>query len=395
MAPQTIEQLYQSAYHADLLGDFPRAKMLYGRVLAAQPDHPFAQLAVSELQMMESNFKSGREGYEARFLKKREGDNSADWRHIPVPRWRGENLSGKRLYLWTEQGVGDVLMFGGFLPYLLSQNPAHITLGAPDKMISLLARSFPAISVESIEHITDHFMAPLLKTRDLHKELETVPAESRQTLITAYERALLYQPYDYAAPIGDMMVFGMPGYVPKHHLISHVCADPELKRQMSALLPPPEQKRRIGISWHSGNPYEGSVRSIPLEQWGPILKVADCHFISLQHGISHEEIRAMCDQYGVNIETLPFEPVQDIERLAAIIACLDQVITIDNSNAHLAGALGVPTTLLLPKGHDFRWPLQEDGGTLWYKSVHTLRQNEALNWKPVVMRAAKSLQKIV
>ena len=59
--------------------------------------------------------------------------------------------------------------------------------------------------------------------------------------------------------------------------------------------------------------------------------------------------------------------MQDSEGLTALTACMDEIITIDNSTVHLAGALGVPTTLMLPKGHDFRWPELEHGGTLWYQ----------------------------
>ena len=64
--------------------------------------------------MMRTSFREGRTLYEARFEAQAAGE--ADWRGLPIPRWHGEPLAGKKLYLWAEQGFGDFLMFAGFLP---------------------------------------------------------------------------------------------------------------------------------------------------------------------------------------------------------------------------------------------------------------------------------------
>ncbi len=151
--------------------------------------------------------------------------------------------------------------------------------------------------------------------------------------------------------------------------------------------------RRIGISWHTSNTQDGPVRNIPLAQWLPILKLAGCHFVSLQHHVAPHEVAEFCAASGVRIHTsfVP-DPVADTEGLTALIASMDEVITIDNSNVHLAGALGVPTTLLLPRGCNFRWPEQEDGGTLWYRNVRLERQAEPMHWIPVIDRVAAGLR---
>ena len=388
---QPWEIWHSLGYRADLLGEFALAKTYYERTLARRPDHAYTALALAQLAMMHSGFREGRGGYDIRFIARRPDDNGPDWRHLPIARWQGEPLRGKRLYLWVEQGVGDVLMFMGFLPHLLAEGPAHITLGVYDKLIPLLARAFPGITVESLEHVSDHVVAPaLLQRPNLAQELAAMPPEQRAPLEKSYARALHYKPYDYAAPIGDMMVHGMAGYIPARHP-AYLKADPALVREMEEALPPRAQARRVGISWFTANRREGAIRSIPLAAWAPILRTPHCRFFSLQHHVSGEEIARVSGEQGFHIEPLSFDPTADVERLAALIACMDVVITIDNSNAHLAGALGIPTWMLLPKGHDFRWPVQPDGGTLWYQSVEALRQTESLDWEPVIAQIARRL----
>src|SRR5690242_14843961 len=105
-----------------MLGNLDSAAEYYQRALALQPGYSFSQLALGQLQMLQSNFREGRALYENRFRNAKE----VYWKDFPAVRWRGESLTGKRLYLWDEQGIGDILMYAGFLPALLAQKPAEI-----------------------------------------------------------------------------------------------------------------------------------------------------------------------------------------------------------------------------------------------------------------------------
>lgn len=381
-----VEALYQEGYYADLVGNFAKARRIYQQVLAHDPQHAFSRLALAQLDMMESGFHKGRSAYEVRFAAHKLQNKQDDWRTLPIKRWQGESLTDKRLYLWSEQGIGDVIMFCGFLPYMLAQNPAHITLGIAEKLIPLFSRSFPEITVESMGHISDHFVAPALKGRAIEAELSALPPAQQSLLREAHARAQRYMAYDLAAPIGDMMVYGLPGHVPARHGSAYLKADPALITEMETHLPPRGSQKRIGISWFTSNPREGQIRSIPLEQWQALLKREDCYVLAMQHHVSAQDIQAAVGSVGGKIASLPFDPVADIDRLAALTCAMDHIITIDNSLAHLAGALGVPTTLLLPTGYDFRWPPQPEGGTLWYQSVKTLRQQTPLEWQEVMAR---------
>ncbi len=157
-ARQGWEIWHGLGYAAQLQGGLAEAESCYVRALALKPDYAYAQIALAQVRMQRSNFRQGRDLYEARFAAHGEHDG-IDWRMLPLPRWRGENLRGKRLYLWAEQGLGDVVWFSSFLPHILAQQPARIVLGMFPKLVSLFARSFPEVTVESAQHACDYAIA--------------------------------------------------------------------------------------------------------------------------------------------------------------------------------------------------------------------------------------------
>jgi len=377
--PYGFELLHGLGYRAQMMGDFAKAEEYYNRTLRVHPDYPYSKLQLAALQMMQTNFREGRDLWEARFDAKGENDGP-DWRGFPAKRWQGENLEGKRMYLWAEQGVGDVIMLAGFLPCLLAQNPLEIVLAVFPKMVPIFKRSFPSITVESLDNAAD---------RAVSQTLSGLPAAVRLLEKSLPELSQLdMQLFDYAAPMGDLLVYLMPEYVPAENRQAYFTADPARIAGVQNSIKELGPGRCIGISWYSSNKQDGMVRNIPLEQWLPILKIPGCHFFSLQHHVSSKEIESFCDANDCCILNHEFDPIHDIEGLAAIISCMDEVITIDNSNAHLAGALGVSTTLLLPKGHNFRWPVQENGKTLWYDSVRIERQERTMDWLEVIAKVA-------
>jgi hypothetical protein len=392
--PEHFEALHLLGHAAQADGDFARAESCYARALAAKPDYAFARLALAQLRMLGSGFAAGRDQYEARFDAVTEG-SGPDWRGLPAKRWRGESLEARKIYIWAEQGLGDIVMFAGFLPYLLAQSPSRAVLGMFPKLITLFQRSFPALHVEPADDAIHHALAPTV----LHAfpRIERLAQQaavpfSLAPLKAAHDYVQRHGLFDVAAPMGDLMVYGMPGYIPAHHASGYLRADPGLTAATRTRLSELRRGRRIGISWHTTNRREW-MRNIPLEEWLPLLTIPGCHFISLQHQVNEDEIARFCAGTGCHITVdREVDPLKDAEGLAALIAGMDEVITIDNSNIHLAGALGVPATLLLPKGCNYRWPEREDGGTLWYKDVVVLRQREPRGWQPVMAEAGARLK---
>jgi len=392
--PGEYEALHLLGFYAQTCGDYALAERYYKQALAGNPGFAFSQLALAQLRMMQTGFREGRTEYEARFEAVTEG-SGPDWRGLPYPRWCGKSVTGKKLYLWAEQGLGDIVMFAGFLPALLAQRPERIALGMFPKLISLFTRSFPNIAIEPIDEAAMHALAPTML--GAFPQIEALASQipvpfSLDPLRASYDYAKSHGLFDIAAPMGDLLVHLMPDYLPARQP-PYLVADPvrveEVRQKLASLGP----GKRIGISWYTSNMRE-TTRTIPLADMLPLLRMPDCHFISLQHHVARAEIEHFCKENGCTIITdVAADLTQDAEALAALIDAMDEVVTIDNSNVHLAGALGVKTTLLLPKGSNYRWPEQADDSTLWYKSVTALRQKELSNWREIIAFLIDNFQK--
>jgi hypothetical protein len=170
-------------------------------------------------------------------------------------------------------------------------------------------------------------------------------------------------------------------------------------------LPPPPQARvrewqmrlgahdrlRVGLVW-SGNPehYNDRNRSMQLRTLSSILDV-DAAFISLQKNPRAEDKAALLECREIVDLTAD---IADFADTAALISCLDLVISVDTSVAHLSGGLGCPTWILLPFTPDFRWLLDRDDSP-WYPSVRLFRQNERRDYAVVLARVRDALNRLI
>ena len=155
-------------------------------------------------------------------------------------------------------------------------------------------------------------------------------------------------------------------------------------------------KINIGISWKTLNKKQ-QFRNIHLEQLIPILSNPNLNFINLQFGKTHEEIKKLKSEHGIHINTIDnIDNYNDIESLGALINCLDLVITIQNSTAHLSAALGKETWILLVKNARWHW-FQNEKKSLWYPSVKIFRQKKIGDWNNIINNISiglKSLRKM-
>ncbi len=149
----------------------------------------------------------------------------------------------------------------------------------------------------------------------------------------------------------------------------------------------PRDRLRIGLVW-SGNPDHANDhnRSIPLRLLSRILDV-DASFVSLQKNVRPGD-KAGLLEYGDIIDLTA--DLTDFAETAALVPCLDLVITVDTSVAHLAAALGRPTWILLPYTPDYRWLLDRDDSP-WYPSVRLFRQDESCDYARVLDRVRQEL----
>jgi ADP-heptose:LPS heptosyltransferase len=149
---------------------------------------------------------------------------------------------------------------------------------------------------------------------------------------------------------------------------------------------------RIGIAWAGSAVHKNnSKRSIPFEQFAPLLKIPGAQFVSIQKELSRLDAAMLEDQGGV---LRVGEELGDFADTAAVISLLDLVVSADTSVVHLAGAIGKPVWILIPFAPDFRWLLAREDSP-WYPTARLFRQQQLGEWDSVLERVHRELASFV
>jgi tetratricopeptide (TPR) repeat protein len=332
--------------HSDLAAALIKANRLDAalqsceRALACQPDLADAYWNRSQVRLLQGSMAAGWADFEHRLRM----SGSAGSRHAAVPRWTGESpLAGRRILLWSEQGIGDTLQFCRYVPVVRS-------LGG-EVVLQVQAAVKPVLAgLEAVAAIfaDDEPVGPC----DLQCPLMSLPLAIRA----------------WRADI--------PADVP------YLSADARKSAAWRARL---GSGRKIGLVC-SGNPAHrnDANRSIALSLFAPLF--GDARFLLLQ-----KEVRAADESWIAKfaIEDLRAD-LLDLGDTAAVIDNLDLVICVDTAVAHLAGALGKPLWLLLPWVPDWRWQLGRDDSP-WYPTARLFRQPRANDWASVMEQVRAAL----
>jgi hypothetical protein len=266
---------------------------------------------------------------------------------------RLSDLSGQRILVVSEQGVGDVVMFASLLPDLLAAG-ATVTCVCDPRLIGLFSSSFPDI----------RFLDPAasgLRRSEIDKVMD----------------------FGELARLCRSRREDFPGR-------PYLAPGASVQARWKATLGPRPSGLRIGLSWRGG--VQGVLpRSVPLDQLAPILDLPDCEFVSLQYGEVEGEVAAASARLGRSIRVFPKAQIDDFEDLAGLLMTLDVVVSVQTAIVHLAGAIGKDCLTLLPYFPEWRYTAA--ASTMpWYSSVKLHRQAAPGAWEPVVREVAEHLK---
>jgi tetratricopeptide (TPR) repeat protein len=276
-------------------------------------------------------------------------EDSQDKRDFRRPLWLGDApVEGRTVFLHAEQGLGDTLMSARYVSRVASAG-AKVVLEVPLPLRALMAR-LPCVS-QVISH------GEAWPDFDLHCPLMSLPLAFGTTL----ETVPVEIPY-LDAPPDQVLAW---------------------RRRLGDFDGP-----RIGIAWH-GNPRPEPKRSIPLSMF---LGIAPPHvqLVSIQKDIPDDHRDLLRRHHIPHFDADSGH--QDFSDTAAIIASMDLVVSIDTSMAHLAGAMGKPTWILLRATSDWRWLLDRDD-CVWYPTARLIRQAVRDDWKSVIGRVHDELSR--
>ena len=321
------------------------AEAAYRRALAIKPNFAEAHLNLAFCLLAQGRYLEAWPEYEWRIKVK---ELAAGQRSFTQPEWQGEQLGGRTLLIHAEQGMGDAIQFARFAK-LAAERGARVILEVHPPLVPLLGR------LEGVAEVVP--MRGALPGFEWHVRLLSLP-----------------NIFD----IGLDRLSGEPPYIE---------ADPDRVEAWRETIGD-DGRLRVGLVW-SGNAGNRKLahRNMPLDALRPLLAVDGVRLFSLQVGPPSAELSRLPRGAVENLAPR----LGDFAETASAIANLDLIITVDTSVAHLAGALGRPTWIMLPFVRDWRW-LIEGEESPWYATVRLFQQPAPHHWEPVVARIAAELE---
>jgi tetratricopeptide (TPR) repeat protein len=329
------------------LGQWDAALASYNQAIAIKGDFAEAYVNRSLALLLSGDFDNGWIDHEWRW-KNKNGTNIREIRNFSQPLWLGEeSIAGKTILLYGEQGFGDTLQFCRYAKSVADLG-ARVVLEVQGPLLNLLA------GLEGVSHLLargsalPHFdyQCPLLSLPLAFKtRLHTIPAP------TPYLHSDAAKAAQWQSRLGE------------------------------------KTRARIGLVW-SGNTIHKNDhnRSLLLADLIDHLP-ADFQYVSLQKDLRQADAQTL----NSNPQILNFAgELNDFSDTAALCECMDVLISVDTSVAHLGGALGKKTYVLLPFIPDWRWLLDRDDSP-WYPTATLYRQEHAGDWHGVLERIKADL----
>lgn len=333
----SVEAHYNCAYLLKNAGAMHEAIPHYHFVITHQPQHVSAHIGIAQAYLATGNYE---QGWQA--LEWRHGHVLAETQEFKRYIAQNGSLKNKIILLRAEWGAGDTLQMLRYAQLLKSRGASVVI------------------------HL-------------LHQSL--VPLISQQPYIDKVVPPSEYPPPFHAQipMISLPLIFGTT-------VTTIPCSTPYISIDQTRVAHWKEKLShdsnfKIGICWH-GNTIHGEEKFMPLHYFAQLAEIPGISLYSLQkmHGLDQlEKLEKpkLIKTFDADFDTQPFLDS------AAVIKNLDLILTVDTSIAHLAGALGMPTWLILHNNAEWRWMLDR-ADTPWYPTMKLIRQRHVQNWQPVI-----------
>lgn len=288
--------------------------------------------------------------------------NKATCFSIPVPKWNGEPLEGKRLLLVGEQGLGDEVMFLNLGHDLIRRlgPEGHLTMAVVPRLVPLMQRSFPDATVTKHATIRNN----------------GVPLRGCPTIAN-------WKAIDFWAPMASLL----------RALRTSIESFPS---QGGFLSPDPAridhwrgELAKLGPGLKSGLLWKSMLMSArrskyysPFEQWKDTLNIKGTTWINLQYGECEADLLRAEKEFGVRVHQLEgINLKDDLDDLAALCVALDVVVGPMNATTNIAAASGAQTAII---GAPNAWPYLGTGQLPWYPSARVFSPQTISDWKPAM-----------
>ena len=356
----TLNPHYAEAYSnkgnaLSLLHRHEQAMTHYIKAIEIDPRFIDSYWHMALVQLSLGDFHAGWQNYEARWFK----THNLQFQFSEIPRLESlESILGKKVLIWSEQGLGDTLQFCRYIEPLFNLG-AHITFAVPAQLAQVLGflKQFCTLVVLGEEKVAEFdFQSPLLSLPLVFKtSLESIPNK-----------------------------------------IPYIQVDEEKKLLCSKEIQD-SCNLKVGVIWNGGfradHPELWAInkrRNIEFDEIAALKDVPLVDFYSLQKGDPAESdfVMRKAQVWPNIINCAPL--LNDFSDTAALMDCLDLIISVDTSSAHLAGALGRPVWILNRYDSCWRW-LNDREDSPWYPTAKIYQQTTPGDWNEVIARVKADL----
>lgn len=333
---------------------FSAARDNFDNALALDPGYAEARQNLAAVLLRLGEWQRGFQEYEGRW-----GVEQATrfWRPFAARErlWAMGDAVPPRLRLWGEQGIGDEILHLGGLPALL-RTGAEVVVECDPRLAAPLARAMPNLVVCPRADPPD---ARLIDEDCPHLPVAGLP--------------------------GRLWALGLGTDRPLRYLAPDPHRVADFRRQLQALGSGPY----VGLSWRSKHATLGPVKSLPLDQWGEVLRRKGVTFVNLQYGDTDADIATAHARHGATIHSLPgLDRFNDMDGMLALVDALDLTLSTSNITAHLAGALGKECWLLLHHVPFWYWGWT-GAAAPFYPSITPFRQGAGGAWRGVMQAVGR------
>ncbi len=353
--PNSTVVLTNLANTYSVQGRYSEAMPLWDKSLKLNPKNAQARMNRGLANLGMGKFETAWDDYEDRFHE----DNFIPERFKELPKWPGPGTEPAPVLIWVEQGIGDEIMFASMYNELAHLREKFAAECNP-RLIDTFKESFPHIFFIPTRSLKDH---SAFKWQISIASLGRVLRRSRDA-------------FDQHRSAG--------GYLKQ----SADALDRSTKAALTEL-----PKPWIGVSWESyalTMNFRGR-KSIPSAEFAEFTKGFKGSFINLQFPNPHRHENPAPQVVPENVHTLPnLDLKNNLRGLTSLLREMDHVVTIGNSVAHLCGAFGIPTTVLLPSVADWRWQFSGDK-SVWYESLNLRRNKDPNSWAELLAELKKEL----
>lgn len=335
LAPKNADVLFKFGLALRDLNEGPQAMGCFDTVLQLQPDHVEGQFNRAMAILQFGDLEEGFLALESRWAHALEGEPKGkpeyDKPKYDKPEWKGEELKGKTILVHAEQTVSEMLQFARYLPMLKAKG-GIVIVQAREDLAALMS------AVEGVDKVV--VRGAELPRFDVYIPMMSLARVFQTTLTTIP----LKFPYLKAAEAFSV--------------------------QLPATM---ENRQKVGIFWSVTSRGMSNQVSVPFTGFIELMGLPGVSMYSLQTGPAVDDI----NENGCEVLVSDFgNKVTDFADLAAAIDQLDLVVAVNSTVAHLAGAMGKPVWLILPKAPDWHWRAK-DGRSIWYPNVRIFRHDKS------------------